>query len=259
MTLQRLERSGDGAGKPVARACRRLDEPLAISERELLDGIERERQRLLKKDVPLVDGSLDETAAYDGTLTIRAACAVSKRPRSARFLYHLIREIRPRFVLELGTNVGISSAYLAAALLHCGDGGRLMTLERSQYRLRVARDVHRNLGLDNVDYVPGLFVETLPSVLEWAPPVDVAFIDGHHQHQPTLDYFGLIAARTSPRSVFVFDDIRWSPGMEAAWREVTVDGRIRIAADLGSMGVCVGAEGPSGSRHVTRPISSVLR
>ena len=70
-------------------------------------------------------------------------CDVSKGRRFATFLYLLAREFKPQLALELGTNVGISSAYQAAALKLNGRG-KLVTLESSPYRLRLAKSYMRN-------------------------------------------------------------------------------------------------------------------
>jgi predicted O-methyltransferase YrrM len=80
----------------------------------------------------------------------------------------------------------------------------------------VAQDLHQQLGLDNISYKQGLFIDTLASSLEEAGPVGMAFVDGHHQYQPTLDYFDSIWNRSVDDTVFIFDDIRWSEGMKRA-------------------------------------------
>jgi predicted O-methyltransferase YrrM len=145
-------------------------------------------------------------------------------------LYSLAAEYRPKSIIELGTNVGISSAYLAAA------GGHVTTLDVSRYRLRLAERLHRETGL-SIDRVQGYFTDTLDDTLADIAPVDMAFIDGHHQYQPTLDYFEAIAAKASPGCVFLFDDIRWSGGMKKAWAKLKSDPRFETVADLGGMGI----------------------
>ncbi|MBK9599269.1 MAG: hypothetical protein IPO60_13350 [Flavobacteriales bacterium] len=42
------------------------------------------------------------------------------------------------------------------------------------------------------------------------------FIDGHHAAEPTLDYFDQCLAKAHNDTVFIFDDIHWSTGMEEA-------------------------------------------
>jgi predicted O-methyltransferase YrrM len=154
-------------------------------------------------------------------------------------LYALVRVYRPRLILELGTNVGISSSYLASAQQFNGGSGRLITCEASPNRIRLARHNHRSLGLTNTEIVEGLFSDTLDSVLESCGEIDFAFIDGHHQYQPTLDYFDKIYSHSSLNAVFVFDDIRWSEGMTRAWNEIVADRRLEVCFDLTKWGLGV--------------------
>jgi predicted O-methyltransferase YrrM len=154
--------------------------------------------------------------------------------------------------------VGISSAYQALALQLNGQNGRLITMEVSPYRLRLAKQLHRNVGLGNVVYVEGLFSETLDSTLINIDGVDFAFIDGHHQYQSTLDYFQKILSHSKENAIFVFDDIRWSHGMKKAWSKIQSDDKIEMSADLHSMGLCVAAREPPSTRYQFPSIYSVL-
>jgi len=154
-------------------------------------------------------------------------------------MHLLIREFRPAHVLELGTNLGISAAYLASALKINGQG-RVVTIELAPDRVDLARQVHTSLGLDNVSYVCGRFADTLGPALDDLVSVELAFIDGHYQMQPTLDYFERISRHASSDALFVFDDIRWSPGMWRAWKSLRADARIRVGVDMLGYAICAG-------------------
>ncbi len=84
--------------------------------------IETQRAKWQTDHSPLVDGTLGEPGIYDVGETVSGACSRSKRPRAARMLFRMIRELRPKQVIELGTNVGVSAAYIAAALKENGEG-----------------------------------------------------------------------------------------------------------------------------------------
>jgi predicted O-methyltransferase YrrM len=157
-------------------------------------------------------------------------------------------------VIELGTNVGISSAYLAAGLVCSGVEGRVLTLDSSAYRQRLARQVHDAAGLSNVSYAQGLFVDTLAPSLRELGEVDLAFIDGHHLYQPTLDYFEQILAYAAPDAVLVFDDIHWSDEMKAAWDRLRSDERLGLTVDLETIGLGVPRASWPGA-----PVRSVIR
>ena len=225
------------------------------AEHARIQAIERERRRMLEDDGPLIDGS-GEPGLYDEGQTVAAATKVSKSPRGALLLYELIHEFKPQLVVELGTNVGISAAYQATALNENANGARLVTLEASPYRLRLAKALHAKLGLENISYVQGLFSDTLEAALAEHGELDLAYIDGHHQYQPTLDYFEALWRYSRQGAIFVFDDIRWSEGMLRAWTELRADKRLDITVDLGSMGL--GCRAAGSPRVTSRAFYSVL-
>lgn len=227
---------------------------LPLTDSDWKDKIELERQHLLKRYEPLIDGSLETPGLYDEGVSVMHACQVSKSPKPALLLFLLVRALKPKNIIELGTNVGISSAYISAGLQGSELAIRITTLDASPYRQRLAKEVHRNLGLNNISYVQGLFTDTLRTTLEALGLVDLAFIDGHHQYQPTLDYFEDILKFSSPDAVFVFDDIRWSDGMKKAWTQIQSDERLGLIVDLDSVGICARRQNDNSQRFVTDPI-----
>jgi predicted O-methyltransferase YrrM len=257
--LHELARAPHPDAARIASVLRGVTKRLPAGEQAVVDAIESARRAMQGREEPLVDGRQGVPPGYDMGITISQACTGSKPPVPARLLYHLVRTFAPESILELGTNVGISAAYMAAALQAAGSAGRLTTLDASPYRIALARDVHAGLGFTNIDYRVGRFVETLRPVLAELGEVDMAFIDGHHQYKPTLAYFDEIWPYARPGAVFVFDDIRLSEGMRRAWEELRVDERFALTVDVGVLGLCVGrAPGVSG-RYDSRRMYSVLR
>lgn len=240
--LVALEDSGLLEAQRIARAIRK-----AVVDLE----IERERAILLSDRRLLSDGSQPETSSFDHGKTVRDACWDSKPAHLARLLKALCAEFYPNCAIELGTNLGISSAYIAKGL---PEYGKLITFEGSANRLRIAKNMHHKLGLNNIHYVEGLFNNTLEPKLKTLPLIDFSFIDGHHQYQPTLDYFNLIISCSRPGTLFVFDDIRWSSGMHRAWSEISADKRVSTVIDFYYLGVCVLAEPGNEKRFFSKPI-----
>lgn len=237
---QQLALDPDNRVRQIAAAVKALDDVQAHQVEGWSDRIEVIRNELLSSDEPLVDGHFSGPGIYDGgSKTIKECCGVSKPPRAALFLYCLAKSLKTKRVLELGTNLGISASYLASGMKNNHEGGRLVTCESSPYRQRIAKQVHEKLGLNNIQYVLGLFSETLDRALEDCGEIDFAFIDGHHQYQPTLDYLNRIIPRAAAGCVILFDDIRWSDGMKQAWDEIRVDKRFCTVVDLETVGLCV--------------------
>jgi predicted O-methyltransferase YrrM len=138
----------------------------------------------------------------------------------------------------MGTSVGVSAAYQAAALRLNGYGS-LVTLEGATSLADIAKNNFQQLGLDTVEVVVGRFQDTLPDVLASRQPVDYVFVDGHHDEQATLAYFEQILKFLAETALIVFDDIAWSEGMKRAWNTIAHDRRVGVAVDLGEVGLSV--------------------
>lgn len=244
--LARLQRDPEPAARAVGAAltAAALD-TLHDDERRWVDDIEALRAELEVSEEPL-DTALVNRRGEQRPWTLGEVCRrrSKKRPWGV-FLLALARTLGPERCVELGTCLGISSAYLGAGLRLAG-GGRLVTLEGAPALAERARKHLAALGLADVEVETGLFADTLDAALTRCSPVDLAFVDGHHQEEPTLDYFERIASVVGERAVVVFDDIRWSEGMERAWAALTADPRVHVAVDLTSVGVCV--VGPPGDQ-----------
>lgn len=200
--------------------------------------IEKERLELSNNNSVLVDSTLDKPGIYDEGLTISEANKASKPMLACEFLGYLAFNTSPKTILELGTNTGISSSYLSV-LLYNTSGFNLTTLDSSAHRQRIARTVHENLGIKNLHYITGLFSETLQQTLDSNTKWDLVFIDGHHQHQPTLDYFDMIYPYCNKNAIILFDDIRWSLGMLKAWEILKTDTRFLYCVDMYSVGIAI--------------------
>lgn len=200
-------------------------------DRRWFDRIEAERRALERSD-----GNVrwrDDARVPIAEVTRRA----SQSPRGGRLLYAVARGFGPTRGVELGTCLGISAAYQAAALAANGHG-RLVTLEGYPDLAARAEELWRALGLDNVDVVVGRFAETLGPVVA-AGPVDYAYIDGNHHEEPTVDYFRRFRDQSRSVTLLILDDIRWSAGMRAAWDRIRHDAGVSCYADLGRMGLLV--------------------
>ena len=197
----------------------------------LIEGIERQRAAWLHEDEAVIGD------AFQDNYTVARGCRASFPALWAELLYRIARDSAPKVLLELGTNLGISSAYLAAGgRVH---GSFVVTLEGSPVRLKLAQSLHRDLKLDSITYRLGKFVETLNPVLEERSPIDFAFLDGHHHRKPTLDYFEAIYPHLADGAIVVFDDIAWSEEMVDAWRTLCADKRFAFIVDLAKMGIGV--------------------
>lgn len=164
----------------------------------------------------------------------RIARVASSSPDECRFLHALTYHHAPFSIVEMGTAIGISAAAIATAM---PEGARMWTVDLRDASAQFARDLFDKLSVP-VNIVTGRFDEVLVDVLREAAPVDLLFVDGHHKYEPTLRYTDLAWPYLSDRALVVFDDIRWSDGMERAWSEISAQSRWSFVADVGAWGVC---------------------
>ncbi len=172
-------------------------------------------------------------------ISVGKKAQISSLPsKYGQILFHLVRYLKPERCLELGTCLGISGAYLAAAL-ESNRKGRLITLEGYSFLSHRARRNFQKLGLKRAVVETGEFQRILPNVLLKYTPFDFIFIDGHHDRTATINYFSQIVPFLADPAMVVFDDIRWSEGMLMAWQEIKRHKNVFIDIDLSQMGICI--------------------
>ncbi len=199
--------------------------------------IEERRRQLLAnaESISVADfGAGSHTGAGQQRRVADIARTAAKPRKLAQLLFRLANYLRPTTVLELGTSLGLSTAYLAAANL----GSRVLTFEGCPNVAAVARETFTTLNLNNIEVVEGNLDHTLaPALATLGAPVDFAFFDGNHRYEPTLRYFEQCLAHRTDESVFVFDDIHWSEDMERAWKTIKAHPDVRLTVDLFYIGL----------------------
>lgn len=191
------------------------------------------RSRMLKSNAPV---RILPIGAGTVSGEVRLKDLVKRSAKSAKYaelLERLCEYFDPEFAIEIGTSVGMSTMYQAAGIAN----GKLYGLEGNPDSIRIARHNAESAELANVEFVEGLFEETLPKVLNELPRVDYVFFDGNHRLEPTLHYFELCLQKAHAGTVFVFDDIRWSDDMLLAWRKIQNHPAVTVSVDLYGMGI----------------------
>lgn len=162
------------------------------------------------------------------------ARTAAKPPKLGQLLFRLVNHFQPRTVVELGTSLGITTAYLASATSRA----RVLTFEGCPATAAVAHETFSRLGLQNISLIEGNLDDTLaPTLAALAAPVDFAFFDGNHRYEPTMRYFELLNQHRTEHSVFVLDDIHWSAEMEQAWEAVKRHPDVTLTIDLFYIGL----------------------
>lgn len=194
--------------------------------------IEKQRRLLRKSDEVIYKTDLGTGKSRRLRVQKMAASSLSSC-RMGQLLFRITEAYQFRNVLELGTSLGITTAYLASA----NAGVKCFTMEGCPETARKASVVFKNLGLTNIKIIDGDISQTLSPVLDELQSVDLVFIDANHTYEAVCGYYKQIEPFLSQNAIVVVDDIYWSPEMTAAWKVLTKSAKVTAAFDLYRAGI----------------------
>ena len=198
--------------------------------------IETAKKNLLSDDRMLESMDLGAGSATGGD-TKKKISDIARNSLSTtkfgRLLFRLANFYQAKVIIEMGSSLGISTAYLASA-----DAlSNVVTLEGSPSIAKIAAETFRKLKLNNITQVTGPFELELPGVIQSNPPADLVFIDGNHRKIPVLEYFERLLKKVSPASLIIIHDIHWSREMEEAWEIIQQRPEAKLTIDIFSAGL----------------------
>jgi len=156
-----------------------------------------------------------------------------KSPKISEVLFRLTNHFHPSILVDLGTSVGLTTLYLSKATQQ----GTIYSFEGCHETVEYAKKLFRTAKADNIQTIEGNIDETLPVLLEKIKKIDFVYFDANHTYEATKRYFELCIKSIHNDTLFIFDDIHWSPGMELAWKEITEDTRTVVTIDLFEIGL----------------------
>jgi len=200
--------------------------------------IENYRKQLKKSSTVL--NIEDFGAGYDDQHkpTVRKALrdvvrSSARAPKGGRLLHKLVKFQQPKVALELGANLGFSTAYQASAM---PPDARFMAVEGSHAIIQQAAATLQHTGT-TAEMHHERFDRFLQHLIEQDVQLDYVLLDGHHCYTPTLQYYNAVSQQAAPGALVIIDDIHWSPGMQQAWQEIKVKPEVSISIDLFTMGL----------------------
>lgn len=197
--------------------------------------IESLRQQLLtdKREIEIQDLGAGSRTSYSKRRTVQQlAKSAVKPPKYSRLLFRLAAHYKPQTLVELGTSLGITTSYLAAA----NPAATITTIEGSPQIASIAKANFAKAQFSNIHQLIGNFDDVLPSVIHQLPSIDLAYIDGNHRYKPTINYFHQFLTKKHNDTILVFDDIHWSKEMEQAWTEIQQHDSVRCTLDIFFLG-----------------------
>ena len=139
--------------------------------------------------------AIEEQARRDGVPIVD--------PEVGRFLEQLVRAIRARSVLEVGTAIGYSTLYLARAV---EPGGKVVTIDVDPKRQAAARAALEREGLGvRVQFVLAPALEAIPKLAE---TFDLMFLDAIKEEY--RGYLDAALPKLRVGGLVVCDNLLWS-------------------------------------------------
>jgi predicted O-methyltransferase YrrM len=150
---------------------------------------------------------------------------------NAALLFRVTQCFQPKNILEIGTSLG-----LATSALSLGNPlAKIITLEGCPQTSKIAQLEFEKFQFGNINTTISEFESALSDLR--LSTFDFIYFDGNHQKEATLKYFEMLLPSINNDSVWIFDDIHWSPDMEAAWKTIRKNPAVTVTIDTFQWGI----------------------
>ena len=147
---------------------------------------------------------ITELTQHFGEEILNNSCLRPRYPH--KYLYNLINKIKPKQIIEIGTNNGISSAFFAQFIFV----KKVITID--PLKSSIAQRVWKLFNvLDKIIYVNNFSSE---SIMKEHQDVDLAFIDGDHNYENVKKDFEMIKNNTQCKYILFHDYFITKPAVK---------------------------------------------
>ena len=190
------------------------------------------RKELLQSDqqIEILDLGAGSRINTSNLRKIKTIAKNAEKPaKFGRLFNRLIQRFQPKTILELGTSLGLTTLYMSRAK----PDSHIISFEGCPETAKIAQENFTKAGAENIEIVIGNIDETLPEKLEkLGTSIDYAYFDANHRYEPTVRYFETCLPYATNDSLFIFDDIYWSPEMTKAWEYIKAHPQVTLTVDL---------------------------
>ena len=213
----------------------------------LVKEIEHERNRFLN-DPTIISGM--DFGAGSRLKNSRKISSIARYGISSKkdclFLLGIANIINANTLLELGTSLGISTAYLASS----NHLKSIYTFEGNEPLANMSSKLFDRLDIKHVQLIKGDIDCTLPKALDKIEKLDLVIIDANHTRKALLKYYGLLKTRLSEFGVIVVDDISWSTDMYRGWKKIISFPEVTLSLEFLNKGLLFFKKGIQKQRYV---------
>jgi predicted O-methyltransferase YrrM len=150
-----------------------------------------------------------------------------------QLIHRLAADINPSNIIELGTYLGITTAYLAKA----APNARVISIEGCPETAAIALENLDKLHIQNSELLVGNFDELFPDVIRNITELDFVLINVKYPKEAILNYFRWCLPKLGGNSLMIFDDIYRNKGMKDAWEQIKAHPEVSVTIDLFQIGL----------------------
>ncbi len=152
--------------------------------------------------------------------------------KKAQLLFRIIQYFKPKSILEIGTSLGLATS----SLILGNKNAKLTTLEGCPNTIAIAKNELQKNDNQNIELVTTEFSSYLKTNTN-KQTFDFVYFDGNHSEKATLEYFNFLLPTITNNTVWIFDDIHWSKGMEHAWHYIKNHPKVTVTIDTFAWGI----------------------
>jgi predicted O-methyltransferase YrrM len=153
--------------------------------------------------------------------------------RYGSILHRLVEHYQIQEIIETGTGLAISSAWLATA----GNCPLVHSIEGNASLVQEAIEMTQHFKFNNINIHHGLVGNILPTLAQRIKEKTLIFLDAHHSGDATERYVDILLPHILEDTILVLDDINYSKSMHAAWKKLTLNERVSLSINLYRIGV----------------------
>jgi len=221
----------------------------AIRNSNAIKEIEKARNRFLL-DNSVIEG--EDMGAGSRVAKVSKISSIARHGISSKrdciFLYELANICKSATCIELGTSLGIATAYLSMSefvkTLYTFEGNKILAEKASQ--------LLSSLHTQKAQIIHGNINKELPVLLDSLDQIDLAIIDANHTGKVLLNYYELIIPKMNSNGIMVIDDIRWSDGMYRGWKKLTGEQDVSLSIEFLNKGLLFFKKGIQKQHYVLR-------
>nr|WP_315233908.1 class I SAM-dependent methyltransferase [uncultured Flavobacterium sp.] len=158
-------------------------------------------------------------------------------PKRAELLFRITHYFQPDTILEIGTSLGLATSALSLGSRSVGIKAKIITLEGCPETAKQAQLQFQKFNFNTIRSEITEFSTYLQNCTLNTEHFSLIYFDGNHSKKATLDYFELLLPTITNETVWIFDDIHWSPEMEEAWEIIKKHPKVTVTIDTFQWGL----------------------